>query len=365
MKIHENFENASFLTSIYTTYRVSIRATRRAVLDLYSPKGCTSHGGCRSFCSPQTIYSAWGLQIVLQPPDHILSLGAADRSAAPRRSPQPGGCRSICSPQTISSAWGLQIVLQPPDDTIYSAWGLQIDLQPPDDLLNLGAADRSAAPRRYDLLSLGAADRSAAPRRSPQPGGCRTICSPQTISSAWGLQIVLQPPDHILSLGAADRSAAPRRSPQPGGCRSFCSPQTISSAWGLQIDLQPPDDLLSLGAADRSAAPRRSPQPGGCRSFCNPPPPPAHQVPPYVESSRATRRRSRDSTWGTTLIETLYQNIMELRTKLSLKEWAVKEREEEYNKLLEEYNKLKNSYAEIFYIAYKNSPAEQAEQPGQ
>ncbi|KAA1086493.1 hypothetical protein PGT21_000164 [Puccinia graminis f. sp. tritici] len=92
-------------------------------------------------------------------------------------------------------------------------------------------------------------------------------------------------------MGAADRSAAPRRSTQPGGCRSFCSPQTISSAWGLQIDLQPPDDLHSLGAADRSAAPRRSPQPGGCRSFCNPPPPPAHQAPPYVESSRATRRR--------------------------------------------------------------------------
>ncbi|KAA1095990.1 hypothetical protein PGT21_001692 [Puccinia graminis f. sp. tritici] len=156
----------------------------------------------------------------------------------------------------------------------------------------------------------------------------------------------MQPPDHILSLGAADRSAAPRPYPQPGGCRSFCSPQTISSAWGLQIVLQPP------------------------------PPPPAHQVPPlpHVES--------RDSTWAnskstitnqqqqlqlllskmvnaygcefcrehgmertceiiplsgncqrcqeyrvrcsfqsrTTLIETLYQNIMELRTKLSLKE---------------------------------------------
>ncbi|EHS63077.1 uncharacterized protein PGTG_22763 [Puccinia graminis f. sp. tritici CRL 75-36-700-3] len=67
----------------------------------------------------------------------------------------------------------------------------------------------------------------------------------------------------------------------------------------------------------------------------------------------------------TTLIETLYQNIMELRTKLSLKEWAVKEREEEYNKLLEEYNKLKESYTEIFDIAFKNSPDEQAEQPGQ
>ncbi|KAA1086491.1 hypothetical protein PGTUg99_024661 [Puccinia graminis f. sp. tritici] len=117
---------------------------------------------------------------------------------------------------------------------------------------------------------MGAADRSAAPRRSPQPGGCRSICSPQTICSAWGLQIDLQPPDHILSLGAADRSAAPRRSAQPGGCRSFCSPQTICSAWGLQIDLQPPDHILSLGAADRSAAPRRSAQPGGCRSICSP-----------------------------------------------------------------------------------------------
>ncbi|KAA1109876.1 hypothetical protein PGT21_001461 [Puccinia graminis f. sp. tritici] len=133
----------------------------------------------------------------------------------------------------------------------------------------MGAADRSAAPRRSaqqidlqppdDLLSLGDADRSAAPRQSAQPGGCRSICSPQTISSAWGLQIDLQPPDHILSLGAADRSAAPRPYPQPGGCRSICSPQTISSAWGLQIDLQPPDDLL-------------------IRSL------------PYVESSRATRR---------------------------------------------------------------------------
>ncbi|KAA1124505.1 hypothetical protein PGTUg99_034452 [Puccinia graminis f. sp. tritici] len=120
---------------------------------------------------------------------------------------------------------------------------------------------------------MGAADRSAAPRRSAQPGGCRSFCSPQTICSAWGLQIVLQPPDDLLSLGAADRSAAPRRSAQPGGCRSFCSPQTISSAWGLQIDLQPPPPLLILGAADRSAAPMLL-----IHLTC-------------VESSRATRRR--------------------------------------------------------------------------
>ncbi|KAA1125319.1 hypothetical protein PGTUg99_000943 [Puccinia graminis f. sp. tritici] len=179
---------------------------------------------------------------------------------------------------------------------------------------------------------MGAADRSAAPRRSPQPGGCRSICSPQTICSAWGLQIDLQPPDHILSLGAAERSAAPRPYPQPGGCRAFCSPQTISSAWGLQIDLQPPDHILSLGAAERSAAPRRSPgaadrsaaprrsaQPGGCRSICSPQiissawglqidlQPPDHLLSlgaadrsaapmllnhlTCVESSRATRRR--------------------------------------------------------------------------
>ncbi|EHS64184.1 uncharacterized protein PGTG_22093 [Puccinia graminis f. sp. tritici CRL 75-36-700-3] len=67
----------------------------------------------------------------------------------------------------------------------------------------------------------------------------------------------------------------------------------------------------------------------------------------------------------TTLIETLYQNIMELRTRLALREWAVKEREEEYNKLSEEYEKIKKNYAELFDIAYKNSPSEQAEQPEQ
>ncbi|KAA1124503.1 hypothetical protein PGTUg99_034405 [Puccinia graminis f. sp. tritici] len=228
-----------------------------------APRRSAQPGGCRSFCSPQTICSAWGLQIVLQPPDDLLSLGAADRSAAPRRSAQPGGCRSICSPQTISSAWGLQI-----------------DLQPPDDLLSLGAADRSA-----------------------QPGGCRSICSPQTICStwglqidlqpfplsAWGLQIDLQPPPPPLSLGAADRSAAPTTSSHPGGCRSICSPHLLLSAWGLKIDLQPPPPPLSLGAADRSAAPTTSSHPGGCRSICSPHAP----HPPHLR-----RVESRDSTQG-------------------------------------------------------------------
>ncbi|KAA1127553.1 hypothetical protein PGTUg99_000952 [Puccinia graminis f. sp. tritici] len=194
-------------------------------------------------------------------------MGAADRSAAPRRSPQPGGCRSICSPQTICSAWGLQIDLQPPDHIL--SLGAAERSAAPDHILSLGAAERSAAPD--DLLSLGAADRSAAPRPYPQPGGCRAFCSPQTIS--WG-------------------------------CRSICSPQTICSAWGLQIDLQPPDHILSLGAADRSAAPRSSPQPGGCRSICSPyAPQPSHlrrvesrdstegKYMTYPASSRATRRR--------------------------------------------------------------------------
>ncbi|EFP77003.1 uncharacterized protein PGTG_02464 [Puccinia graminis f. sp. tritici CRL 75-36-700-3] len=57
----------------------------------------------------------------------------------------------------------------------------------------------------------------------------------------------------------------------------------------------------------------------------------------------------------TVLIETLYQNIMTLRTNLALKEWSVKEWEERYNHLAEEFNKMKDLYGQIYEIAYNNS----------
>ncbi|KAA1133214.1 hypothetical protein PGTUg99_027455 [Puccinia graminis f. sp. tritici] len=176
------------------------RATRRTVSLLL-----TLRRVARLDVGKRSAALSLGLQIDLQPPHPPLSLGAADRSAAPTSSSQPGGCRSICSPHHITSAWGLQI-----------------DLQPPPPPLSLGAADRSAAPTtslsrplpttflidlkisiilvstNHDLLRLTttsprpsnalaesgssyyASDNSKYPKpdTSSQPGGCRSICSP-------------------------------------------------------------------------------------------------------------------------------------------------------------------------------------------
>jgi hypothetical protein len=44
---------------------------------------------------------------------------------------------------------------------------------------------------------------------------------------------------------------------------------------------------------------------------------------------------------GMVLIETLYRNIITLRTNLNLQEWVAKEAENRYKKVLDELNALK------------------------
>ena len=57
------------------------------------------------------------------------------------------------------------------------------------------------------------------------------------------------------------------------------------------------------------------------------------------------------------LIETLYQNIINLRTSVSLKEWLVKEGQERYQALLDEFNALKAEHDQILQIANHRSPS--------